>query len=150
MFSINQKYWCRALSLIPAEELKTVIDSVSPSWRITPKTLPLSGLGLIEVEDSALHDRFYLGEIPVTTAWVDVQTDDAQNYEGYASTMDDDLELTEYMAIADAIVANQLPGHEKIEHLILQGMKVINKEKLIRKDILLQSRVEFDLLETAD
>jgi len=144
---IKRTQWVTALSALPAEQVVSLCTELSEGWKIRPKSIPQSGLGLLKLNDSALNDPFYLGEIPISSAWIEVTTAEGQQTEGAAQLMDDRLELVEALALCDAILATQLPGWEKIEAMVKQGLQLREVIKIERKRLLAHTQVNFSLLD---
>ncbi|MEA3468726.1 MAG: phosphonate C-P lyase system protein PhnG [Thermodesulfobacteriota bacterium] len=143
----ERSQWMRLLSALDTEKLMSQVDAVSKGWQISPKALPQSGLGMLKLQDSACNEPFFLGEIPLCTAWLEILTPDGRKTEGAAQIMNDNIDLVQALAVCDTILANQLPGYERIVDLLDQGNKICNQEKQRRKMMLAKTRVDFSLLD---
>lgn len=144
---INRTEWIRALTALPAEELLSLTTSLSKNWKVCPKAVPQSGLGILKLNDSAFAEAFYLGEFPMSSAWLEVHTPDGNIVEGAAQVMDDRVGLAEALALSDAVLSARLPGWEQLEELINNGVAVREETSRERKKILAHTRVNFSLLD---
>lgn len=144
---IERTEWIRALKALPKKDLFDLSNELSEGWQLRPKSLPQSGLGMMKLKDSAFNDAFYLGEFPISSAWLEVTTPDGRNAEGAAQVMDDNTELAEALALCDAILSSKLPGWERIYNLVEKGIAITEKTNRERKMILARTRVDFSLLD---
>ncbi|MGD8938052.1 MAG: phosphonate C-P lyase system protein PhnG [Gammaproteobacteria bacterium] len=144
---INRTEWVRALTALPAEQLLSITTSLSSDWKVCPKAVPQSGLGILKLNDSAFAEAFYLGEFPMSTAWLEIQTPDGQIAEGAAQVMDDRAGLAEALALSDAVLSARLPGWERLEELLNKGVSIRTATSRERKKILAHTRVNFSLLD---
>lgn len=144
---LNRTEWSRALNAVPTQLLLAVTAELAADWTLQPKAIPQSGLGMIQLNDSAFDEPFYLGEFPLASAWVEVRTADGQVAEGAAQIMDDRIELAETLALCDAVLSARLPGWEQLAELLQQGMEIIETTRQERKQMLASTRVDFSLLD---
>ncbi len=150
MIEIERTEWVAALSLRPLDGLAALLEEVCQGWQIRPKTLPQSGLGIMKMRESALNQGFYLGEFPLATAWLELELPDGQRAEGAAQVLDDREALAEALALCDAILANRLPGWQKVATELAEGERLRQLEARKRKAMLARSRVDFNLLDAVD
>lgn len=141
--------WVSALSAVPVDELLALSGELAAGWSVRPKAIPQSGLGILKLNDSALHEDFYLGEFPFASAWLEVTTSDGQTAQGAAQLMDDRLDVVEAMALCDAILSTRLPGWERVLRLIEKGLAWRAATRRERRLMLAQTRVDFSLLDEA-
>lgn len=142
----ERSQWIRALTAHPTEKVAAVINLVTETWRIIPKTVPQSGLAILKLQDGAFHEPFYLGEIPLATAWVRVITSEGMKAEGAAQVVADSTTLAETLALCDAILAYRLSGWRKIADLVRSGLKIRTDQDEVRKAMLAKTQVDFSLL----
>jgi alpha-D-ribose 1-methylphosphonate 5-triphosphate synthase subunit PhnG len=142
----------RALHTRPAEHLHSLVDELArqSAWQVSPKALPQSGLGMLQLTDSALQDNFNLGEFPLSTAWVVIRLSDGRTVEGAAQVMDDRQQLAEHLAVCDAVLRHRLPGCERVEQEIAHGMEDLARLNRERQAMLVRTRVDFSLLDSID
>ncbi|PKM13007.1 MAG: phosphonate C-P lyase system protein PhnG [Gammaproteobacteria bacterium HGW-Gammaproteobacteria-3] len=148
--TIKRSDWPRALATQSTKQLTAVLDEMTAHWTITPVQLPQTGLGMLQLRDSAFNDPYFLGEIPLASAWVSIRTEDQQEYQGAAQLMDDDQDKIEALAVADAILAHQLPGWLALYQLVEIGMTKLTTEQNLRSAMLEKTRVDFALLNAAE
>ena len=147
MIDLPREEWLSALSAVPEAALDRVAQSFPNTWKIRPKALPQTGLGMLKMRDAALGDAFYLGEFPLATCWVTVTTDDCVTAEGAALLMDDRIERAEQLALCDAVLSAGLPGWEAVANLVAQGTRRRHEIQCERKSMLARTRVDFTLLD---
>jgi alpha-D-ribose 1-methylphosphonate 5-triphosphate synthase subunit PhnG len=139
--------WIQSLCALNPKELINEVDALTKGWEIIPKTIPQSGLAMLKLQDSAFYEPFFLGEIPLSSAWVEICSPEGKKAEGAAQVMDDNIELAKVLAICDSILANDLPGSEPIAELVKQGRDLLFLEEQRRKSMLAKTRVDFSLLD---
>jgi alpha-D-ribose 1-methylphosphonate 5-triphosphate synthase subunit PhnG len=137
-----------ALASLPAAEVINLAQRLAQGWQRRYRALPEQGLGMLQLQESTLHQAFYLGEFPVASAWVVLTLPDGSSAEGAAHVMQDNAELAEALAICDAILSQQLPGAEAVAHAVAQGQAVRDQVQANRKAMLAKTHVNFSLLET--
>jgi alpha-D-ribose 1-methylphosphonate 5-triphosphate synthase subunit PhnG len=144
--------WLRALHARPAQQLHTLVEQLGTQagWQVRPKALPQSGLGMLQLTDSALQDNFNLGEIPLSTAWVEIALADGSSVEGAAQLMDESHQQAGNLAVCDAVLRHRLPGCELIEQEIAMGMEELAQRRRERQSMLARTRVDFSLLDRID
>jgi len=142
--------WVRALTALPAEQVTAVAGEVAKDMRIQHRQIPRTGLGLLTLEESTKGERFFLGEFPLAIAEVEIETSDGRRASGGAQVMADWAEWATALAVCDAVLANTLPGAERVAELVKEGMAVREREKRVRKSILARTHVDFSLLSTVE
>jgi alpha-D-ribose 1-methylphosphonate 5-triphosphate synthase subunit PhnG len=147
MNMLAREQWVSALSIVPEQSLESLAKSFPKSWKVAPKALPQSGLGMLKLRDTTQGEAFYLGEFPLATCWLSVTTEAGECAEGAAMVMDDRVDRAEQMALCDAVLSAHLPGWEKVAALIEQGMELRTRQARERKAILARTRVDFSLLD---
>jgi len=131
---------------VDTKRVKQLAQQITTGWELRYKALPQSGLGMLKLRDGAMQEPFYLGEIPVASAWVELTLVNGDKAEGAAQVMDDDKDLAEALAVCDAILANQLTGHDLLTELLQQGADKLAAEQRNRKQMLKRTHVDFSLL----
>ena len=143
---VQRSQWMRALKLVSVDEIKAIIESVLNDFNVSYKSIPQSGLGVLQTKDTAMHEPFFLGEFPIATSWVCLTDAQGNEFEGAAQLMDDDENLASLMAVADAILANNLQGYRKLADLVEMGEYKFQQEVSTRKAMLGSTAVDFSLL----
>nr|BBJ02361.1 hypothetical protein YBY_02090 [Marinobacter nauticus] len=138
--------WLQYWSAAPARDAEALAAEVAEHCQIKDITLPQNGLGLLKLPDSALNDLYFLGEVPVSHAHVEVIAPDGTRAEGGARLLDDRQSLARTLAVLDAILAGALPLHEKALELLTIGQAALAKTRAERDAILATTRVDFSLL----
>jgi len=147
---IKRHDWPRALATQSTKQLTAVLNEMTARWTITPVQLPQTGLAMLQLRDSAFNDPYFLGEIPLASAWINLRTEADKEYQGAAQLMDDDQEKIEALAVCDAILAYQLPGWQALYQLVEIGMAALTQEQQLRKAMLAKTRVDFALLNATE
>ncbi|MBE0507199.1 MAG: phosphonate C-P lyase system protein PhnG [Marinospirillum sp.] len=142
--------WQCCWSALPAAEVESLAAVLTRNAEVMDLTLPQTGLALLQLQDSALNDPYYLGEIPMSKAQVRVRYPDGLAAEGAACLMDDRSALVHALAVLDAILSGELPGHDAAAELLLRGQQALKKVRGSRKQMLTQTRVDFTLLGAED
>ncbi|MDP2431938.1 MAG: phosphonate C-P lyase system protein PhnG [Pseudomonadota bacterium] len=138
--------WGALLAQLPAGQVRPPAATLELELEVVDITLPQSGLGLMQLHDSALNDGFYLGEIPIARAHVRVKSADGQEGEGGAVLLDDRARLARAIAVLDAVLAARLPGWEAASTLVEQGMAAHEQLAQTRRALLARTHVDFSLL----
>ncbi|NER28168.1 MAG: phosphonate C-P lyase system protein PhnG [Symploca sp. SIO1C4] len=138
--------WLRALTAHAPEIVIQLAARLTQGWQISYETIPQTGLSLLQLEDSVFHEPYYLGEIPLSTAWVKLNIGHGQNYQGAAQVMSDVPNLATSLAICDAIFMNQLEGWQEVADLMARGRVIRQEEDNLRGAMLAKTKVDFSLL----
>jgi len=143
---IPRAQWVRMLTAMPEADVVRLGEELAEPFTVAHKALPQAGLGLLRMEDGALADSYFLGEIPVAMAWVELRDAAGRVAEGAAQVMADSAELAVALAVCDAILANRLLGHERVARQMEAGAALRHDEDRRRRAMLLQTRVDFSLI----
>lgn len=138
--------WIRALTAHPAATVIDLATRLTPNWQVSYETLPQTGLSLLQLQDGVFHEPYYLGEIPLSTAWITLTADDGTCWQGAAQVMSDVADLASALAICDAVLTHQLTGWQQVATLVEQGLAVRQQEDAVRGAMLARTRVNFSLL----
>ncbi len=147
--NIKRTEWVSTLNALPCEQLLSITEKLSERWEIYPRAIPQSGLGMLKLNDSAFEEAFFLGEFPLSSAWIEILTPEDISAEGAAQVMSDRVEIAEALAVCDAILSAQLPGYEQVSLMLEQGLAIRKQLQLERKQMLSSTRVDFSLLDEA-
>ncbi|MDJ0773152.1 MAG: phosphonate C-P lyase system protein PhnG [Mastigocoleus sp. MO_167.B18] len=145
MIEIPRNQWVRALTAHSETIVIELANRLRKDWEVTHEALPETGLSLLKMQDGVFEEPYYLGEIPLSTAWVKL-TAKGETWEGAASVMNDTPGLAVALAICDAILANQLPGWQQILPFVEQGALKKQEEEAFRGAMLAKTRVNLSLL----
>jgi phosphonate C-P lyase system protein PhnG len=140
-----------ALSRVDQDRLAEAVATLTDRYPVRVTSVPTAGLAMMRVKESVNGDAFNLGEIPLSTASVELEIGNGEIVSGAAHVMADDADLAVLMAISDAVLANRLDGQEALVELLQEGLAELRHDQDIRQSILERSRVRFALLnEVAD
>lgn len=139
----------RALSALPKDRVLITVEQACTEYTVLPTSVPRSGLGMLKMTDSAFNEDFFLGEMPVSTVKVELKHNDGSTLEGGSYVLDDDLELAQAIATADALLASDKPQNEPLLALIEEGIAQIKTTQKIRANMLAKTKVDFSLLNMA-
>jgi len=144
---IARAEWVSTLHALPDEDLLTLAADLSTDWRIHPRSVPQSGLGMLKLQDSAFEEPFFLGEFPMASAWVEIVTHEGVHAEGAAQVMSDRVEVAEALALFDAVLSARLPGWKRVAGMLDRGLAIREAICGERKQMLSRTRVDFSLLD---
>lgn len=148
--AVPRGHWPRALMALQRERVAEAIGRISGNFEVRLIKRPEAGLGLLKFKESALNESFYLGEFPVATSSVELTLSDGEAVRGAAQVLDDDADYATLLAIADAVLANELTGSDELMGLVALGEEVLAREQSIRQAMLARTKVDFSLLSMAE
>ncbi|MCL7419709.1 MAG: phosphonate C-P lyase system protein PhnG [Methylobacter sp.] len=148
--NIPRHDWPKALACQSKQTLKALLDEWGSQWTIRPVQLTQTGLAMLQLRDSAFNDPYFLGEIPLASAWVELVTSDGERFQGAAQLLDDDSEKIELLAVCDAVLAHRLPGWQALHQLLEMGLHQLSEQQAVRNAMLAKTRVDFALLNAAE
>ena len=126
--------------LVKIEELKKLYEKIDENYGVKVLTAPTEQTLLVPVKDPISNGSFYAGEVLVTSTIVQVE-----NIKGWAMVMDNNEELSLYIAALDACFEANIYKDEITN--ILENAKNDNEEKNKKTNQKVNStRVSFDLL----
>jgi alpha-D-ribose 1-methylphosphonate 5-triphosphate synthase subunit PhnG len=139
-----------ALGRVSPDKLEKAVKVISDRYPVRVTSLPTSGLAMLKLRESVNGDAFNLGEIPLSTATVELDLGDGQTALGGANVMADDADLAVWVAICDAVLVNNLSGSETLVGLLEEGLAELQRDQDIRQSIMDRTRVRFSLLNEDD
>lgn len=142
--------WVRRLAAADRDALEAAVAHLRERYPARHRSVPRSGLGMLQLAEPNRGERFLLGEIPLASAEVGLTDGEGREHRGAACVMDEDQDLAEQLAICDAALAADLPGAEALHRLLGEGGCALAAEERIRASLLRRTNVAFDLLEEAD
>lgn len=128
------------------QRLADAVSTVTERYPATPISAPAAGLAMLRIRESVNGDPFNLGEIPLSTAAVELKVDEGKAVRGAAHVMADDADLATMLAVADAALAHRLPGSELLFELLAEGLQAFQNDQDLRQSITHRSKVRFALL----
>lgn len=146
MKTYPRNLWIRALTTHPAQNLQIVVEKLVQNWQVNYQLIPQSGLSLLQLEDGVFHEPYYLGEIPLAKAQIEIINEKGESCIGAALVMNDSIDLVVALAVCDAVMVYQLSGWQQIAELIEQGIEKRALEELNRGAMLAKTKVNFSLL----
>jgi len=147
--NIPRRDWPTALACQPKQVLKALIAELGAEWTIQPVQLTDTGLAMLQLRDAAFNDPYFLGETPLSRAWIEIVTPTGERFQGAAQLLDDDAEKIELIAVCDAVLAHRLTGWLAIYQLLEIGIAELAEEQRLRNAMLAKTRVDFSLLNSA-
>lgn len=142
--------WMRCWSAVPAGRVRELATALGERYRVEDLQLPQAGLGLLPLTDSALGERYFLGEIPLAKAHVRLTDGNGATTEGAAVVMDDRITLVRALAILDAVAGAAWPGSEGAAALLREGEQAARAADVARRKLLSATRVDFSLLSSQE
>jgi len=148
--NIPRKDWPSALCALNANKVKEVVALLLQNFEVRDVALPQAGLGLLNMRDSAFHESYFIGEMPVARSEVILRTSSGEETRGGAVIVDDRAQFARSIAILDAVLASKLAGWEHAAELVERGIEVRQLKDKERKKLLTATRVDFSLLGQED
>jgi alpha-D-ribose 1-methylphosphonate 5-triphosphate synthase subunit PhnG len=146
MTDVPRTEWVVALGALPAERVVGVAGELARDFAVRQAIVPRAALRLLPIVDSVHGDAFYLGEVPVARACVEVEAPDGRRSEGGAEILGDSVDLAIAIAVLDAILAGDLPGAARAASLIEEGCDRLQHVRAERAAMLAATRVDFSLM----
>jgi alpha-D-ribose 1-methylphosphonate 5-triphosphate synthase subunit PhnG len=133
----------------PRAELEALGARLGTRHRVRLATVPQDGLYLLTMEDGIYQERFFLGEIPVATAVVELDTP-AGTVRGGASLMAATVAQAEAAAVCDVVLAHRLDGCDEVA--ALRQLGAVRRHELARQRaaMTVATRVSFSDLSDGD
>ena len=118
-----------AMSIVDAYECREIIA-------------PQYGLTMIKMRETAKNSLFYIGEVLITEAKVEIN-----NCIGVGIVVGMQDELAKHLAIIDAAYKASLPETATWEEQLIEAEKIIKKEQAQKQAELFQTKVSFETME---
>ncbi len=142
--------WPRLLLACPPKAVRDLAQTLAQQHSVQDVQLPQSGLALLKLQDSALGEAYYPGEVPIASAHVHVRSADGAVSAGAVQILDDRAGLARAIAIIDAVLAGQLPGYEAVQALFTVGSTRLDEQRAQRHALMAATRVDFSLIGSVD
>ncbi len=142
--------WGVLLGLLPEAQVTEVATRLleEGGWKLD--RVAREGLRLLPLRESTRGEVFYLGEIPLVEVRVILQNDHGKMLEGGAALLDVSEELTEAVAVLDALLTAELDDAGEITGLLSEGFEIKKNIEKERAHMRARTRVNFSLLSDAD
>lgn len=144
--SPDKSQWMSALARIEFERIVGATELIRTRYAVQNTSLPVAGLAMMQIRESANGDAFNLGEIPYSIATISLRLDDGREIEGSGQVMADDAELATQLAICDVALRHDLPEGDEVRSLLEEGMNLLQRDRNIRQSMLNRTKVRFALL----
>lgn len=138
---MNKKEITGALSRASKEEIKSLVEPITDTYKIEIMKAPQKGLVMVKVRESIKQSLFYLGEVLVTECMVMVN-----GIKGVSVMAGDDFEKVLNSAIIDAILNGDFPESLTILNQLKELDQKQQKERGIRNSQILKSKVNFNIM----
>ncbi|MGF1540404.1 MAG: phosphonate C-P lyase system protein PhnG [Pleurocapsa sp.] len=142
----RRNLWIKALTAHKEQVINNLAEDLAQNWQVNYLTIPQAGLSLLTLEDGIFQQPYYLGEVPIANAGIELIDETGQSFTGAAQVMGDSADFAVALAVCDAVMAHQLTGWERVAELIERGMKKRSLEDLQRGAMLAKTKVNFSLL----
>ena len=119
-----------------------MVEALESSYQVTVSRFPSVCLTMIAAEDSLEKQKFFLGEALTTEC--EVVVDDQP---GYGLCLGDEPVRTYCMAVVDAFVHGGSTLPARIEEFLQQQQSVLERRQQEEFDLILQTQVDFKLME---
>ena len=121
---------------------KTLALEIDNKYKVKVIQEPENCLVMVKMRESAQNSLFYLGEVLVSEAKVQIN-----EKIGIGIVSDNRPELSFWLAIIDAAYNAKLEETQEWEQLLLQEEKKIQKEMLKKQSKILKTKVNFDTMD---
>ncbi|WP_059103106.1 phosphonate C-P lyase system protein PhnG [Shouchella shacheensis] len=125
-----------------ADLAKQLAETILQKHNCKEIVSPRYGLTMVKMRESAKQSLFYIGEVLITEAKVEIQQ---QTGIGLVQGMED--ELAKNLAIIDAAYKAHLPETKQWQSLLLQAEAELNAKKAKEQAELLQTKVQFETMD---
>jgi len=107
---------------------------------------PECGFTLLPLQDGALGQRFFLGEVPVSVSHVSLKHKNGTICHGGAVIMRDDIELARSIAILEAVLSQCVEPMPEPAELLRQAIAVSSERDSAMQAAIDRTRVDFSIL----
>lgn len=121
---------------------KKLADEIICKYECREIVSPQQGLTMIKMRESAKNSLFYLGEVLVTEAKVEIH-----HQIGIGLVVGIEEELAKNLAVIDAAYKANLPETADWEHALLEEEIHIRKEMARKQAELMETKVNFETME---
>lgn len=143
---LSRTRWAAALLNVQPDEVICLAEAIAERFGVRHKRVPKSGLGMMRLRDSVMAQAFNIGEVPMSTAHVELIDPSGKVHEGGASILRDHEALAVAIAVCDAVLAGGLDQDGQVQQLIDQGLSTMADDSRLRRAMLDRSRVSFALM----
>lgn len=124
------------------ETSKKLAEEIINNYDIKTIEKPNSGLVMIKIRETAKKNLFYLGEVLVTEAKVQIE-----EHMGMGIVQDDKPELAYYLAVIDAAYNADLEETKLWTNILLEEEKRISEKKNKHQAQVLKTKVNFETMD---
>ncbi|PIC86957.1 phosphonate C-P lyase system protein PhnG [Sporosarcina sp. P20a] len=121
---------------------RTLAETITAVYECREITAPQYGMTMIKMRETAKNSLFYMGEVLVTEAKVEIA-----NRIGIGIVAGMEEELAKHLAIIDAAYKADLPETFLWEPQLITAEDEIRKEKVRRQAELIGTKVNFETME---
>jgi alpha-D-ribose 1-methylphosphonate 5-triphosphate synthase subunit PhnG len=143
---LSRPSWAAALLNVQPDDVIYLAEAIADLFEVRHKRVPKSGLGMMRLRDSVMAQAFNIGEVPMSTAHVELIDTSGKVYEGAANILRDHEALAVAIAICDAALAGGLDLDGKVQRLVDRGLDTMADDSRLRRAMLERSRVSFALM----
>lgn len=142
--------WMTALAAVSRQEVFALAARLAETHTVRPLAVSQGGLALLPFRESVDREVFYLGEVPLSSSHVEIETAEGTTVEGAAIVMVDDADFADALAICDGVLAHRLSGWAAVAEQVQEGLNSLQHEARIRNTMLGRTHVDFSLLNEDD
>ncbi|SKC47714.1 phosphonate C-P lyase system protein PhnG [Maledivibacter halophilus] len=124
------------------ETSKKLAEEIINNYDIKTIEKPNSGLVMIKIRETAKKNLFYLGEVLVTEAKVQIE-----EHMGMGIVQDNKPELAYYLAVIDAAYNADLEETKLWTNILLEEEKRISEKKNKHQAQVLKTKVNFETMD---
>ena len=146
----DRDQWMRCLLAVPVDSIHAVAQEIATHYVVSHYQRPEAGLSMLQMQEPNKGDCFFLGELPMATAAVTLADSSGNDHHGAAVMMHHDGDVALSAAIIDAALQAELPHSESAAALVEEGHSLVLREAAVRRSLLEETTVDFQLLEAED
>jgi alpha-D-ribose 1-methylphosphonate 5-triphosphate synthase subunit PhnG len=134
----------------PRAALLDLSERLGSQLHCRPRVPTEAGLSLLQLREPVRRQGFFVGEVPMALASVEVEGPDGRWLPGGAVSLTESPRLVEALALFDAVLVHRLAGWAEVAELARAGRGARELALRRRAEALGRTRVDFSLLSEAE
>jgi alpha-D-ribose 1-methylphosphonate 5-triphosphate synthase subunit PhnG len=126
------------------EPLKALVTDLETTYQVNVKKSPSICLAMVPAQDSLEAQKFYLGEALATECEVEVD-----GHHGFGLCLGEEPARAYCLAVLDALIFGGATVPSNVQAFLREQERVVAKRDQDEFDLILQTQVDFKLMEEA-
>jgi len=148
MKNATMQYMQRCIAILKHDEIDVFLNAIQDAIEVIDVELPEGGLFMIKSKDGIMEDQYYLGELSVAKAYIEVTVlSSGETFQGGSVIMSDDEQHARNIAICDALLHENSTYRDDVIKLAEIGQERLEQKARERKQLLEATKVDFSLIE---